>query len=156
MNCGSINGNCRNCPGGHLSREQQATQRSQAPRPSQTQQESERPSTTSPPTQAAENPEKERDRAAERSAEGSSAAQTTFAPDKEADQADYEQTAADKALDEFYGDHVHNNPGFHLDGGIADDQLWQQRWKRLVSGNPALYEAPQGRVGRKFVLRLTE
>ena len=30
----------------------------------------------------------------------------------------------DRKLMEVYGDHVHQNDGAHLDGGIADDAVW--------------------------------
>jgi hypothetical protein len=36
-------------------------------------------------------------------------------------------------MDKVYGDHVHHNPGTHLNGGIADDSLWQEHWQQLVS-----------------------
>jgi hypothetical protein len=39
---------------------------------------------------------------------------------------------ADRLLNKVYGDYVHQNPGTHLDGGIADDALWQERWSRLT------------------------
>ncbi len=29
------------------------------------------------------------------------------------------------SMDEVYGDHIHQNPGTHLNGGITDDALWQ-------------------------------
>ena len=54
----------------------------------------------------------------------------------------------------MYGDHVHSNDGTHLDGGIAEDGAWQDRWLRLVQGTPALYEVPRGKVGRRFLTTL--
>jgi hypothetical protein len=31
-------------------------------------------------------------------------------------------------LDMVHGDHVHQNPGTHLNGGILDDAKWQHYW----------------------------
>ena len=39
----------------------------------------------------------------------------------------YHITEADCCLDGIYGDHVHDNDGIHLDGGIEDDVTWQRR-----------------------------
>jgi hypothetical protein len=39
----------------------------------------------------------------------------------------------DQKMDKVYGDNVHQNPGTHLSGGIANDALWQERWQQLVS-----------------------
>ena len=30
-----------------------------------------------------------------------------------------------------YGDNLHRNGGTHLDGGVADDAVWQHRWRRI-------------------------
>jgi hypothetical protein len=35
---------------------------------------------------------------------------------------------ADRMLDTVYGDHVHQNAGQHLNGGVEDDQKWQDYW----------------------------
>ena len=32
------------------------------------------------------------------------------------------------AFDELYGDHIHQNSGSHIHGGIVDDSVWQCRW----------------------------
>jgi hypothetical protein len=37
-------------------------------------------------------------------------------------------TDADRMMDEVYGHHIHQNPGMHLNGGIANDARWQERW----------------------------
>jgi hypothetical protein len=39
---------------------------------------------------------------------------------------------ADILLDTVYGDHVHQNPGNHLNGGVPDDAKWQEHWRQLV------------------------
>jgi hypothetical protein len=65
-----------------------------------------------------------------------------------------EMTAADKILHKVYGDHVHQNDGTHLDGGISDDKIWQERWRK-ISQQPCLrYDAPNGAVGKRFVTML--
>jgi hypothetical protein len=80
-----------------------------------------------------------------------------FGTETGADLPDYTLTEADIKLDTaVYGDHVHNNDGTHLDGGIVDDHRWQRRWRRLVAYTPNRYEAPKGRVGRRFISMLAE
>jgi hypothetical protein len=37
-----------------------------------------------------------------------------------------------------------------LDGGIADDELWQNYWRRLIVYHSLTYDAPTGAVGRRF------
>jgi hypothetical protein len=63
-------------------------------------------------------------------------------------------TDADRMMDKVYGDHVHQNPGKHLDGGIADDPIWQEHWRRLVVYSTKTYDVPRGALGRKFVSKL--
>ena len=51
-----------------------------------------------------------------------------------------------------YDDHVHQNPGFHLDGGISDDKEWQTYWRRLITYHSHLYIVPhQCREGKDFL-----
>jgi hypothetical protein len=52
---------------------------------------------------------------------------------------------------EVYGDYVHQNSGQHLDGGIADDELWQNYWRRIIVYPSLTYAALSGAVGRRFV-----
>ena len=42
-------------------------------------------------------------------------------PDEGADLPDYTLTKANRRLDAVLGDHIHDNDGSHLDGGIRDD-----------------------------------
>ena len=43
---------------------------------------------------------------------------------------------------------MHQNPGDHLDGGIAEDSKWQARWKKLVFFPTQRYDTPSGKVGK--------
>jgi hypothetical protein len=54
-------------------------------------------------------------------------------------------------MDAVYRDHVHQNPGTHLTGGIADNALWQEHWQQLVSFPSHPYDVPSGAVGKWFV-----
>ena len=63
----------------------------------------------------------------------------------------YVPTLEDLRLREVYGDWVYGNPGTHLDGGVAEYGLWQGLWRDLVVIPPRQYEAPSGKVGRRFV-----
>ncbi|KAI2510018.1 hypothetical protein MHU86_4444 [Fragilaria crotonensis] len=76
-------------------------------------------------------------------------------PDAGADLPGYFVTAADRLLDSAYGDHVHDNAGTHLQGGFSDDALWQRRWRRMAQIATTRYQAPAGRVGRRFIAILT-
>ena len=48
-------------------------------------------------------------------------------------------------------DWVHRNPGMHLDGGLSDDLAWQLWWLDLALMPLRRYDAPSGKVGRRFV-----
>ena len=63
---------------------------------------------------------------------------------------------ADRKLLEVYGDYIHQNDGTHLDGGIKDDAVWQEYWRRLVTLPPQRYDVPSGPIGRRFVRLLTK
>ena len=71
-----------------------------------------------------------------------------------ADDAGYELSKADKLLNLVYGDHPHRNAGTHLNGDIAEDTLWQGRWKKLVQIHIPTYVVPSGKVGKRFVRTL--
>ena len=72
-------------------------------------------------------------------------------PDEGADLPGYIVTEADQLLDTAYGDHVHDNAGTHLNGGVANDALWQRRWRRMAQLATTRYQAPPGKVGRRFL-----
>ena len=80
----------------------------------------------------------------------------TVVPDVGADLPTYILTEADKLLDSIYGDHVHDNDGTHLDGGIATDRLWQRRWTRMRQLSTTRYIVPKGAVGRRFLTILVD
>ena len=44
----------------------------------------------------------------------------------------------------------HHNDGSHLDGGIADNDVWQHYWRRLAAMSASWYATPSGAVGRRF------
>ena len=73
-----------------------------------------------------------------------------------ADLQGHQLTQCDLKLRSVYGDCVHHNNGTHLTGGIADDALWQTRWRRISNLSPRFYDAPKGKAGRRFVILLTE
>ena len=63
----------------------------------------------------------------------------------------YVPTPEDLCLRNVYGDWVHGNPRTNLDGGVTEDGLWQGWWRDLAVMPPRRYEAPSGKVGRRFV-----
>ena len=73
-----------------------------------------------------------------------------------ADLQGHQLTQCDLKLRSVYGDYVHRNDGTHLPGGIADDALWQTRWRQISNLTPRFYDAPKGKAGRRFVILLTE
>ena len=60
---------------------------------------------------------------------------------------------ADELLRKVYGDHLHDNDGCHLTGGISaeDNAFWISLWNRIVSLAPNHYYVPHGTVGRRFI-----
>ena len=70
---------------------------------------------------------------------------------KKGDEPGYNLTPEDLRLREVYVEWVHANPGTHLDGGISDDAKWQAWWRDLVVMPSRRYDAPSGKVGRRFV-----
>jgi len=57
----------------------------------------------------------------------------------------------DNQLIAVYGDTIHRNDGRHLDGGIADDNVWQGRYDRVVSHPHPMYNPPKGGLGQRVV-----
>ncbi len=62
-----------------------------------------------------------------------------------------EDTEADRKLRAVYGDTIHRNNGRHLNGGIADDQIWQARYDAVVANPHQLYLPPQGKIRAEVV-----
>ena len=58
-------------------------------------------------------------------------------------------------LQGVYGDYLHSNDGSHLDGGVADDAIWQRRWHQLAAQSAIWYTTPSGAVGHRFAAILT-
>jgi hypothetical protein len=71
-------------------------------------------------------------------------------PDEPSDIAGAEISAANRKLDDVYGDHIHNNPVLHLHGGIgrALDLTWQGYFRRLSVHSPSHYDIPRGSIGK--------
>jgi hypothetical protein len=53
-----------------------------------------------------------------------------------------------------FGDSIHCNDGHHLDGGIADDGIWQGRYDHVVSHPPPMYYPPKGGVSQWVIAML--
>jgi hypothetical protein len=64
---------------------------------------------------------------------------------------DYILTDADRMMDGVYGDHIHQNDGSHLTGGVSDDIDWQGYWRRLIVFPSKAYDVPSGAAGKRFV-----
>ena len=63
----------------------------------------------------------------------------------------YVPTPEDLRLREVYSDWFHGNPGTHLNDEIAENGKWQGWWRDLMVTPARRYEAPSGKVGRRFV-----
>ena len=58
-------------------------------------------------------------------------------------------------IDGIYQDWVHQNPEDHLDGGILEDSKCQERWAKLVCMPNQRYDAPSGKVRKRFLVILS-
>ena len=54
-------------------------------------------------------------------------------------------------LQKVYGDYIHLNNGSHLNDGVLDDFKWQQRWKVILALPTRRFNAPKGRVGKRYI-----
>ena len=68
----------------------------------------------------------------------------------------YQPTPDNLRLQEVYRDWVHANTGTHLDGGVHDNSAWQAWWSDLAVMPLRRYDAPSGKVGRRFVGSMRE
>ena len=75
----------------------------------------------------------------------------TEATPPNSDHSRYQLSQADAALDLVYGDHIHQNDGSQLDGGIIDDLVWQNYYKLLVTYTPSQYTVPRNSLGQRFL-----
>jgi hypothetical protein len=57
----------------------------------------------------------------------------------------------DNQLIAVYGDTIHCNDGHHLDGGIANNCVWQRRYDHVVAHPHPMYNPPKGGVGHRVV-----
>ena len=64
-------------------------------------------------------------------------------------------SAANLKLDSVYGNHVHENVGCHLHGGISagEDAMWQARHKSLLPFNAWLYDVQKEKLARNIRTR---
>ncbi len=53
-----------------------------------------------------------------------------------------------------FGDSIYCNNGRHLDGGIAEDGVWQGRYNRVVSHPHPMYYLPKGSIGQQVIATL--
>ncbi len=53
-----------------------------------------------------------------------------------------------------FGDSIHRNNGCHLDGGIADNGIWQGWYDRVISHPHLMYYPPKGSIGQRVVVTL--
>ena len=63
----------------------------------------------------------------------------------------YVPTPEDLRLREVYRDWVHGSLGTYLDGGIAEDGMWQGWWCDLALMSSRRYEATCWKVGWRYV-----
>lgn len=113
--------------------------------------------TTSPEDQEDEASASESDRAEEAESHPTQEAPAEDTPvtEAKADIPGYVLTEADKLLDLVYGDHLHDNDGLQLTGGVADDHVWQHRWQRIFKHPQYHYSLPSRGPGKRFVRILT-
>ncbi len=53
-----------------------------------------------------------------------------------------------------FGDSIHCNDGHHLDGGIADNGIWQGRYDRVLSHSDPMYNPPKEEVGQQVLYQV--
>ena len=71
-------------------------------------------------------------------------------PEENADLPGFTPERAHLLLREVYGDFPHHNYGSHLDGVVANDSIWQRRWRRIAAHSASWYATPSGSVGHRF------
>ena len=65
----------------------------------------------------------------------------------------FPKTTSDLLLADLYGNHVHWNPGNHLNGGIdpVQDCIWQRYFRSLTAYLPHHYAIPRGPIADRFI-----
>lgn len=77
-------------------------------------------------------------------------------PVKEGGLEGYLLSASDYKMWIIYSDHVHQNDGAHLTGGVKYDQKWQNWWKSVVALPDRRLSTPRGRIVKIFIGVSTE
>ena len=78
-------------------------------------------------------------------------ASNTSLQGQEGDLPDFCLLGADYMLYGVYQDWVHQNTGYHLDGGISEDSKWKVQLKKLVRMLTQRYDAPSGKFRNRFL-----
>ena len=73
-----------------------------------------------------------------------------------ADLPEFALSRANLLLWEVYLDHPNHKNGLQLDGGVADDAVWQRHWYQMATKSVIWYTTPQGSVGHHFMEFLVE
>ena len=64
----------------------------------------------------------------------------------------YTTTPMDRKLAEIFdGEYIRTNDGTQLDGGIEDDTLWQDNYRRKIVYPLSQYNLPGSSLGRSFI-----
>ena len=69
-------------------------------------------------------------------------------PEINADLPDFTPECVHLLLREVYGDFPHHNDGLHMDREVADDTIWQRRWRRIATQLASWYATTSVAVGR--------
>jgi hypothetical protein len=80
----------------------------------------------------------------------------TNAESNKGDLLHYTITDANSKLDEVYGNHVQQNSGKHLDGGVTNDLMWQDYGECLVVYPSKTYTIPTGAIGKWFIKEMMQ
>ena len=63
---------------------------------------------------------------------------------------DFSPGRAHLLLKGVYGDYPHHNDILYLGGGVLDDAVWHQNWRRLATQLSIWYAMPSRAVGCQF------
>ena len=63
--------------------------------------------------------------------------------EKNADQTDFTPERAYLLMEGVYGDFPYHNDGSYLYREVADDTLWQRRWRWIAAQSASWYAIPQ-------------